>query len=234
MKIIVFAGPSIERATLEAVAGVEWRPPVSQGDVFRAAQTSPNVIAIIDGYFEGVPSVWHKEILWAMAQGIEVYGASSMGALRAAELHPFGMHGVGDIFNAYRDGVYEDDDEVAVLHGPLEMDYRPLSLPMVNARATVQAAVTSEVINSTFAAAVITIAKAIFYQQRDWHAIFRQAAEQGLDADQIDRFEHWLPQGECDVKRQDALTLVDILAAISDEGSKTITANFEFAAAALK
>jgi hypothetical protein len=228
MKIIAFAGPSIERATLETLTGVECRPPVSQGDVFRAAQTSPNVIAIIDGYFEGVPSVWHKEILWAMAQGIEVYGASSMGALRAAELHPFGMHGVGEIFNAYRDGVYEDDDEVAVLHGPVEMDYRPLSLPMVNARATIQAAVTSEVIHSNFAAELITIGKAIFYQERDWRAIFRQAAEQGLDADQIDKFEHWLPQGKCDVKRQDALTLLDTLAAISDEGDKTVAANFEF------
>jgi hypothetical protein len=40
-----------------------------------------------------------------------------MGALRAAELHTFGMVGVGRVFEGYRDGVYEDDDEVAVVHG---------------------------------------------------------------------------------------------------------------------
>ena len=45
-------------------------------------------IGIIDGYFERVPSVWHKEILWAMAEGIHVFGSASMGALRAAELLP--------------------------------------------------------------------------------------------------------------------------------------------------
>ena len=70
-------------------------------------------IGIIDGYFENIPSVWHKEILWAMSQGIHVFGSASMGALRAAELAPFGMEGVGAIFEAYRDGWLEDDDEVA-------------------------------------------------------------------------------------------------------------------------
>ena len=55
----------------------------------------PVAIGLIDGYFERVPSVSHKEILWAMSQGIVVIGAASMGALRAAELAPFGMLGVG-------------------------------------------------------------------------------------------------------------------------------------------
>ncbi len=140
MKTIVFAGPSISREAVEALDHVEWRPPVSQGDVFSAAKSAPDVIAIIDGYFEGVPSVWHKEILWALSQGIQVFGASSMGALRAAELHQFGMYGVGEIFEAYRDGNYQDDDEVAVLHGPVETGYMSLTLPMVNARATIRAA----------------------------------------------------------------------------------------------
>ena len=42
-----------------------------------------------------------------------------MGALRAAELHPYGIEGVGaHYFEAYRGGEYEDDDEVAVSHAP--------------------------------------------------------------------------------------------------------------------
>ena len=63
-----------------------WRPPARQGDVYRAALARPAIIGIIDGYFETMPTVWHKEILWAMAKGIHVYGAASIGALRAAEL----------------------------------------------------------------------------------------------------------------------------------------------------
>lgn len=66
----------------------------------------------------GVPAVWHKELLYTLQEGVEVCGASSMGALRAAELESFGMLGVGVIFQAYRDGRYpgfphepfEDDD----------------------------------------------------------------------------------------------------------------------------
>jgi hypothetical protein len=70
----------------------------------------------VDGYFERVPAVWHKEVLWAISQGIRVYGSASMGALRAAELSAFGMIGIGKIFEWYRDGVIERDDEVAVAH----------------------------------------------------------------------------------------------------------------------
>ena len=70
----------------------------------RSSATRPRAVGIIDGYFQQVPSVWHKEILWAMAQGVHVFGSASMGALRAAELAPFGMRGVGLIFEAYRDG----------------------------------------------------------------------------------------------------------------------------------
>ena len=86
--------------------------------MLRAARGAPRAIGLIDGVFERVLPVWHKEILWAMTQGIHVFGAASMGALRAAELHAFGMVGVGRIFADYRDGVLEADDEVAVLHGP--------------------------------------------------------------------------------------------------------------------
>ena len=55
-----------------------------------------------------------------MEEGIQVLGASSMGALRAAELHGFGMIGYGTIFEWYRDGLIDGDDEVALWHEPEE------------------------------------------------------------------------------------------------------------------
>src|SRR5258707_11235944 len=133
---VIFAGPWLPPLAAPRVAGLEWRPPVRQGDLYLAALSGPAIIGVIDGYFERVPTVWHKEILWAMAQGIHVYGAASIGALRAAELYPFGMNGVGRIFAAYRDGILTDDDEVAVLHGPEELGYPALTEAMVNIRAT--------------------------------------------------------------------------------------------------
>ena len=42
------------------------------------------------------------------------------------------MRGVGKIFEAFRDGDLEDDDEVAVVHGPAEFGFREISVAMVN------------------------------------------------------------------------------------------------------
>jgi hypothetical protein len=64
-----------------------------------------------------------------------VFGAAGIGALRAAELDAVGMRGIGKIFEGYRDGILRDDDEVAVLHGPEELGYPPLTEALVNIRA---------------------------------------------------------------------------------------------------
>ena len=208
MRAIVFSGPSISRDAVQALPGVEWRPPVSQGDVYQAAQASPDVIAIIDGYFEGVPSVWHKEILWAMSRGIHVFGAGSMGALRAAELHQFGMRGVGKIFENYVAGIFEDDDEVAVLHGPAELGYMPLSVPMVNARSTISNAAACSVISESDEKELTAAAKSVFYKERQWADIIIAAKKRGVGAAALAAFERWLPGGESDLKQQDAQALL--------------------------
>src|SRR4051794_12155361 len=123
MTVFVFTGPTLSPEAARAELDAAYLPPVSQGDVYRVALQRPWAIGIIDGYFERVPAVWHKEILWAMSRGIHVFGSASMGALRAAELAPFGMVGIGEIFEAYQSGTLEDDDEVAVAHGYAETGY---------------------------------------------------------------------------------------------------------------
>lgn len=148
--IFIFAGPTIDRPNVtRALPTANVCAPARAGDIYRACQQQASAIGLIDGFFEGVPSVWHKEILWALDQGIPVFGASSMGALRAAELHVFGMTGIGRIFEAYRDGVFEDDDEVALRHGPQELGYVALSEPMVNIRASLDSAVAAGVVEDS-------------------------------------------------------------------------------------
>ena len=93
MTAIVFAGPSIHGFDEAIRGGVEIRPPAACGDILRACGDGPARIGLIDGIFESGPSTWHKEILFALSAGIEVFGAASMGALRAAECHHFGMQG---------------------------------------------------------------------------------------------------------------------------------------------
>ena len=119
MAAVVFVGPSLAGAPRRAAAGrAPPRPAAEAGDLYRAARAGARVIGLVDGVFEDRPTVWHKEILWALERGVRVIGAASLGALRAAECAPFGMEGVGAIFAPLRDGAIEDDSDLAVVHAP--------------------------------------------------------------------------------------------------------------------
>jgi len=204
MSVYVFLGPTMPHADAAKELDAVYLPPVAQGDVIRIAERKPQAIAIVDGFFESVPAVWHKEILFAIRQGIAVFGASSMGALRAAELHPFGMIGVGSIFQAYRDGRLEDDDEVAVVHGPAELGYPMLSEAMVNIRRTLADAVAEGVLASDTARTLEGIAKDLPYRERGYGRVLRLAGTAGIDPAGLTRFKTWLPTGRFDQKREDA------------------------------
>ncbi|MBP2230555.1 hypothetical protein J2847_003860 [Azospirillum agricola] len=202
--IFVFLGPTLPARDAASELDATFLPPVAQGDVIRLCAEKPKAIGIIDGFFESVPSVWHKEILFAIHAGIPVFGASSMGALRAAELHPFGMIGVGAIFEAYRDGRLEDDDEVAVVHGPAELGYPSLSEAMVNIRRTLADAAVERILSQDTAFRLEGIAKELPYRERGYGRILRLGADIGLPGDELAGFKAWLPTGRFDQKRDDA------------------------------
>lgn len=230
MSVYVFSGPTLSSEEVRAELDAVFLPPVSQGDVYRAALKRPRAIGIIDGYFECVPAVWHKEILWAMTQGIRVYGSASMGALRAAELAAFGMEGVGAIFKAYRDGRLEDDDEVAVAHGPAESGYRSLSVAMVNIRFTLSAALKARVISPGTRATLERIGKRLFYPDRTYARILRGAAEEGVREGELRAFREWLPRGEVNQKRTDALAMLRVMRGrlAADPEPKRVIYSFEY------
>jgi hypothetical protein len=209
MNIILFTGPSLPPDLVATVLEAKCLPPVSQGDVYRAALEQPDVIGIIDGYFRSVPSVWHKEILWALARGIRVYGSASMGALRAAELAPFGMIGVGWVYEAFRDGLLMDDDEVAVEHGPAELDYACTSEAMVNIRQTLIAAERDQVISGGTLLTLEAIAKSNFYPNRSYANLLAIAKSHTIDHAEIQALSEWLPSGKVNQKQVDALKMLE-------------------------
>src|SRR4030095_17254214 len=96
--VYFFTGPTISPAEARVELEAVYLPPAAEGDVYRAALKRPQAIGIIDGYFQSVPTVRHKEVLWAMSRGIHVFGSARIGALRAAQLHPFGMEAAGTVF----------------------------------------------------------------------------------------------------------------------------------------
>jgi hypothetical protein len=228
MTVVIFTGPTLTADEARTVLDADYRPPAGQGDVYRAALQSPQVIGIIDGYFERIPSVWHKEILWSMSHGIHVFGAASMGALRAAELAMFGMEGVGSIFEAYRDGVLEDDDEVAVVHGSAEFGFRAGSDAMVDIRATINRAVRAGVLSAPAGTTIECVAKEMFYPQRNYHTIAGRAIEAGLPRADVSPFLKWLPEHRYSQKRADALAMLAMIRDRLAEGLEAKRVRFSF------
>jgi hypothetical protein len=212
VRCIVFTGPTLAPADGATLLDATYRPPAAQGDVYHAALEKPWAIGIIDGYFERVPAVWHKEILWAMAQGVHVFGSASMGALRAAELHTLGMVGVGEIFEQFRRGELTDDDEVTIVHAPATLGHRPLSDAMVNIRATLARAQTLGVVGEATAHALVALAKAKFYPERSYARLLPAGRGAGLPAGELDALEAWLPEHRVDRKRLDARAMLERMA----------------------
>ncbi|SOJ53743.1 hypothetical protein MSIMFB_01242 [Mycobacterium simulans] len=137
-RLVVTAGPTISVADIRAIApNAEVLPPISFGDTLGYGLLPGDTLLIVDVLFFQHPSVRHKELLTLIDDGVRVVGSSSMGALRAAELHPFGMQGYGWVFEGYRDGILDAGDEVGMVHGDPE-DGSPVFVDArVNIRHTV-------------------------------------------------------------------------------------------------
>lgn len=203
-ELVVFLGPSLPAEEARRLAPCTVLPPARQGDVWRALSLRPRAIALVDGVFEAQPSVWHHELLEALEAGVAVFGGASMGALRAAELAQHGMVGVGRIFAWYRDGVVEDDSEVALLHAGAEHGWRPLTVPLVNVRHVAASARAARVLGRTAARELVEAAGELFYQERTWARVLERVRPRWPESTRA-AWEAWFSRGVEDLKRLDAL-----------------------------
>jgi hypothetical protein len=204
----VFAGPSLHGVDPKWFEGVEVRPPAACGDILATALSGATVIGLIDGVFENAAAVWHKEILYALSSGVAVFGASSMGALRAAECATFGMVGVGTVYNEYATGVRVADSDVAVVHAPAEMGFLPLTVALVDAEATIAAVRQREGNLALICDRLVTAARLLSFTQRSWANVVAAAnlndVQSSLAAEAIKR-------NERSIKREDAQLLLELL-----------------------
>lgn len=202
MRVIAFAGPSLTAADRAAHPDVEWRPPAEAGDMLRLRAREGDIVCLIDGYFDHRPSVRHKELMLILSRGIGVLGASSIGALRAAEMDRFGLVGVGAIYRAYASHRLWADDEVALVHAPERWDWRALSLPLVDCRANLHRGLRSGFLRIEEAREALRAAGAIHYAERDWQRVLGTTSIAKLRQQQILR---WIGTLDLSQKRLDAL-----------------------------
>ncbi len=201
---VLFVGPSLPAHLIGD--DIDIRPPARCGDLARLIEERPPAAGLIDGCFEIAPTVWHKEMLDLLAHGIPVVGGASLGALRAAELHMFGVAGAGAIFEAYRDGTANRDDAVMVSHAPEGLGHRPLTTALVDMEAALLAADLS----TDERRALQRIARRLDFRERTWNRCLNiYQAQTGrcasFDADQFAALGS--------LKQRDAIHLVEMLRA---------------------
>lgn len=208
-RIHVFRGPTISRdEVLGVLPHAIVHPPVRSGDLAGVRWRPGDVAAIIDGLFLQAPAVRHREIVTLLGQGVVVCGASSMGALRAAELGGLGMIGVGVVHRLYALGVIDRDDEVAISHTPAEEGWRPLSVALVSVRVAARRARRLGLIDAGHERRIVDAAAAMPFALRGWRAITAAAGRDGGEPGQCAAFlDHCLATAP-DVKRDDARRLL--------------------------
>jgi hypothetical protein len=163
----LFAGPTLNGTTrLAEQAGVRVLPPIQRGDVDHLVLTRrPGVIAIVDGKFHQCLSVGHAEIRSAIEAGWQVWGLSSMGAIRACEMRHLGMRGYGEVYAWFcRDANFRDD-EVALVHLP-DAPYFPISEPLIHIRLWLKELVTMRWLTTTQGTRVLRKLMSMWFGER--------------------------------------------------------------------
>ncbi len=237
MKVVVFLGPTLPVEVAQNILpDAVFRAPARQADILSCVlNDEPDVIGLIDGVFDQALSVWHKEILFALKEGVRVVGASSMGALRAVETAPFGMEGVGKIFEQYQNGELTDDDEVAIVHGPVDSNYYSDTLPMVNIRATFDKAVCMGIISDESRNRLVEAGKSIYFPMRNFEEIFAVSERDDPDNCNIEKLREFCQDNYVDLKAEDAVEMLKYISQMElvdklTEGSQDyeLTRNYMF------
>jgi len=206
---LLFVGPSISAAELAQIVlpGIEVRPPIKRGDLPRAlSEQNVTTVAIIDGEFFQNLAVSPKEILSALNNNTVVIGGASMGALRAVELSPYGMEGIGQVFDWYKKGIVTRDDDVALSYGVRsDSTFMLCSVPMVQVMWTVQVGKRQGWLSLNSAEKTLRTARRFPWRTRTWEQILTSAS---ITPDEFNRLTETSVQPENDIKRLDAIATV--------------------------
>jgi hypothetical protein len=206
MTTVVYLGMSLSQEEAKGLLKARYLPPVRRGDLPKLPD-SVRMVGIIDGVFLNESAVGHREIIDLLKRGVTVVGGGSMGALRAAELQDLGMIGVGRIFEMYRDGDIEGDDEVALVFDP--ETFEPLSEPLVNIRHFLSEAVHRGVLEAAIAESYLERVRDVFYPRRSFDLLLQMVQED--DEDLYDELDAMLMSSSFDLKRSDTLKVLNTM-----------------------
>jgi hypothetical protein len=217
-KPIIFLGPSLSREKARKIFDADYRPPARKGDFLRLAADFDAVemaIGFVDGVFlQDYPPTPIEVYHLTRKNGVLLAGAASLGALRAVELEKFGMMGIGKIFQLYKTGKLNADDEVAVTFTSEEEegDYQLQSEAMIDIRYNLYLAHKKEVISKKAKSVLVKLAKEIYFPHRKYTYILEEAKNRyPMLESEINSFGSYIRSNRKSLKEMDAIRLVKYL-----------------------
>jgi hypothetical protein len=214
-KPIIFLGPSLSHEKARKIFDADYRPPARKGDFLRLAADFDAVemaVGFVDGVFlQDYPPTPIEVYHLARKNGVLLVGAASLGALRAVELEKFGMVGIGKIFQLYKTGKVNADDEVAVTFAS-EGDYQLQSEAMIDIRYNLYLAHKKEVISEKAKSVLVKLAKEIYFPHRKYTYILEEAKNRyPVLESEINSFDSYIRSNRKSLKEIDAIKLVKYL-----------------------
>ncbi len=168
---VLYAGPSLYGIKESLVEGITLKGPCKQSDLFEdlTDKDIENII-VADGLYKTIPAPWHKEFLLTLEAGKNIYGVSSLGALRASELDCFGMKGYGKIYEYFKNGI-RDDSDVALLHMGEDEGWKPTTVAFVEIYFWLNHLEDVGMIDREIKSILIEREKLCYFEQRTWGKI---------------------------------------------------------------
>lgn len=205
---VVFAGGSITREEAPVDDDLVWSGPAEQGDMLAAVLEGFSTILVIDGYFYSRFPCTTFEVMLALENGRDVFGAASIGALRAVELNRYGMEGVGTVFE------YLKRHEVKPYHivaQTYDDNDRPVTIPLVHIICFLNHVTKAGLIPVDTAKLCLDSAGSLHFAGLSVDNVFRaMGTAEGVPDGTVEKLRAYLsnhPEA-FDVKKQDALLLL--------------------------
>jgi hypothetical protein len=217
-KPIVYLGPTLRKEEALKILDADYRDPAKKGDFLMLSQDSDEkkYVGFIDGVFlHDYPPPPIEVYHLATRKNIELLGASSLGALRAVELEKFGMKGIGKIFQLYKNGIIDADDEVAVtfVRGSNILQ----SEAMIDIRFNLFLAYKKGIITNDTKKRFVKIAKGIYFPFRNYEDIINLTQQQYPSIhDELENFRAHILQNRDSLKARDAVKLLKYLKTVCE------------------
>jgi hypothetical protein len=214
-KPIIFLGPSLTHEKARKILDAEYRPPAKKGDFLRFTMPADGltVVGLVDGYFlQDYPPSPIEVYQLIMRKNTVVIGSASLGALRAVELEKFGMIGVGKIFELYKNGIVNADDEVAVTF--TEEPQSLQSEAMIDIRFNLFIAKRKGIIDEITKKTIARVAKSVYFPYRNYEDILDKTKNMHPELEHgLESFRAYIRNNRRSLKEKDAIRLVEYIKA---------------------